>query len=194
MKTILIVLLILSIIAFGIFEVNKMANEYVRPTGHNDPSGSWQNEYKAYDGIVYVQGSNTNYAVTIVPAKSWSNYIELTISAVYCTKVKFYSNYNGTYGINSIDLDVYYNGAWHNVYEGSYLAWVWTEKSLGSTQYVSKMRMRFFNNSGVSSAATVSEAMFYETVGVPKMTTNAATGVSGGRRYRCIRWRSYSKR
>ena len=150
-----------------------MANEYVSPTGFNDPDGSWSNESNAYDGDL------TTRAVCSVPAVSWSNYIELTIDAIYCSKVKFYASYDGTAGINSIDLDVYYDEEWHDVYEGSYLNYVWTEKELGDTYYVTKIRIRFYNTWHTHSASLI-EVMFYETVSIPKVTTVAATDVADG--------------
>lgn len=164
-------------LAFGIFfsgcEVNQMANEYISPTGFNDPNGSWTDESSAYDGDIQTP------AYCSVPANNWSNYLELTISAIYCSKVKFLALYNGTQGINKIDLDIYYDGAWHDVYEGSFLSRVYVEKTF-TTQYVTKMRMRFYNNGSEVITAVLGEAAFYETIGVPEMTTVAATGVSGG--------------
>ncbi len=147
-----------------------MANEYISPTGYRDPSGCWVNEYKAYDGDTDTPSSSE------VPLKSWSGYLELTITAMYCSKLRFLAAYSGTSGINSIDLDVYYDGGWHDIYEGSFLNRVWVEKALGSTRYVTKMRMRFYNNApGGYNVAAVGEAQFYQVVGVPIVSTNAAT-------------------
>lgn len=150
-----------------------MANEYVSPTGHNDPNGSWNNEYMAYDG------SLTTRCSTSVPAHSWSNYLELTIDSIYCSKIKFYASYTGTAGINSIDLDVFKNGVWHDVYQGSFLHLVWVEKTNElDPSYVTKMRVRFYNNASSPHVASLIEAMFYQEAGVPIVTTNAATDVA----------------
>lgn len=153
-----------------------MANEWVSPTGYVDSVGSWSNEQCAYDNDL------TTRCFTICHSYFWSSFLELTINAIYCSKVKFYASYDGTTGINKIDLDVYYDGAWHDVFEGSYLHYVWTEKSLGEgTYYVTKMRMRFYNNSSNFHAVNLMEAMFYQAVGIPKVTTNAATSVGSGK-------------
>ena len=90
-----------------------MANEWVSPTNHVDSSGSWTNETAAYNGII--EDRSQPVAVSFAPTNGWSKYLELTIDAIYCSKVKFYALYNGTDGINSIDLDVYYDGAWHDL-------------------------------------------------------------------------------
>lgn len=148
---------------------------YILPTGYSDPNGIWGSETLAYN-------NNTDYgdaARCTVPAWSWSGYLVLTVDPVYCSKLKFFARYDGTNGINKIDLDVYYSGAWHNVYEGSFLNRVWTEKSLGGSYYVSQLRIRFYNNDSSVKTALLYEAHFYETTGIPKVTTNAATGVSG---------------
>ena len=175
MKKIVIILSVLLLIACGVFlhnEVNKMANEYIYPTGFNDPNGSWNNEYMAFDGDAHT------FTSCGVPAASWTNFIEFTTKAIYCSKVKFIAFYGGTNGINRIDLDIYYDGSWHNVYEGSFLNVAWVEKTF-TVQYVTKMRMRFYNNPSYVFAAAVYEVMFYETIGKPSVTTNAATGVAG---------------
>ncbi|HUV85031.1 MAG TPA: hypothetical protein VMV86_04930, partial [Methanosarcinales archaeon] len=155
-----------------------MANEYISPTGFNDPNGSWVGETNAYDNNLMTKAS------TSIPAKSWSNYIELTIDLIYCSKIKFYAAYNGTGGINSIDIDVWYSypgggGSWHDVYQGSFLSFVWVEKDFGDhpSLTVTKMRMRFYNNSSEMYIATLVEAMFYKIIGVPSVETNAATSV-----------------
>lgn len=151
-----------------------MANEWVLPTGYNDPNGSWTYESSAYDGSVEppVASARTH-------PDGWTHYLELTINTIYCSKVKFYATYHGTRGISKIDLDVYYGGVWNDVFEGSFLNHVWMEKSLGGIYYVTKMRMRFYSSASKSTPAHLAEAMFYEAKSIPKVTTNAATGVSG---------------
>ncbi|MCJ7790530.1 MAG: hypothetical protein MUP69_10235 [Candidatus Atribacteria bacterium] len=156
-----------------------MANEWVSPTGYIDPNGSWVDESKAYDGNL---GKGFS-ATSIVPAKSWSNYLELTIGAIWCSGIKFYASYWGTNGINTIDLDVYYSGSWISVYYGSFLNHVWVEKTnqLDPMQYVTKMRIRFYNNFSDSITAELVEAMFYQVVGIPILITKAATVVGDGK-------------
>jgi len=153
-----------------------MANEWVSPTGYNDPNGSWSDESNAYDG------STLTVALSVVPARNWSNYIELTINSIFCSKIRFYAKYDGTDGINSIDLDVFKNGSWHDVYQGSFLNRVWVEKTNElDPSYVTKMRIRFYNNRSEGAWAALHEVQFYQVVGVPIVTTNAATAVGGGK-------------
>jgi len=150
-----------------------MANEYVLPTGYIDSTGSWGAETLAYN-------NNTDYgdaARCTVPAWSWSNFLILTINPIYCSKLRFFARYEGTAGINKIDLDVYSEGTWYNVFEGSFINRVWVEKELSETRYVSQLRIRFHNNYSDIKTALLYEAQFYEVSGIPKVTTNAATDV-----------------
>ena len=137
---------------------------------------AWVNEPYAYD-------NNTGSAAyCVTPAISWTPWLIRELSeAVYSSVVRFYAQYQGTSGINKIDLNVYYNGAWHNVFEGSYMNQVWIERELGDTYYVSKIAVRFFNNSSDTTTAYIQEMQFVEEAGVPKVTTNAATAVGDGK-------------
>lgn len=152
-----------------------MANEWVSPTGHNDPDDVWQYEQNAYDGDL------NSLASCYVPPYYWTRFLELTIEAVYCSKVRFMAEYKAG-GINKIDLDIYYDDSWHDVYEGSFIGGthtegVWVEKSLEETYYVSKMRIRFYNKKSFAQTARLVEVMFYEVASIPIVTTNAATDV-----------------
>lgn len=136
----------------------------------------WVDEPYAYD-------NNTGtFAYCVTPAISWTPWLIRELpEAIYSSIVKFYAQYQGTSGINKIDLNVYYNGAWHDVFEGSYMNQVWIEKALGDTYFVSKIAVRFFNNSSNVSTAYIQEMQFVESAGVPKVTTNAATAVGDGK-------------
>ena len=152
----------------------------------------WLYEFNFYDVVSEVAGwvdepyaydNNTGSAAyCVTPAISWTPFLIRELpEAIYSSVVKFYAQYQGTSGINTIDIDVYYNGAWHDVFEGSYMNQVWIEKELGDTYYVSKIAVRFFNNSSDTTTAYIQEMQFVEEAGVPKVTTNAATAVGDGK-------------
>lgn len=129
------------------------------PTGFNDPSTHWYDEKNAYDNLT------DTYAMNSVGTQSWGNYLELTISAISCSKVRFWAYYGGDDDINQISLDVYYSGDWHNIYEGAYTHLEYVEKEIGSTQIVTAMRMKFYNSTMfVPIYAKLYEADFYEVV------------------------------
>jgi len=158
-----------------------MANEYISPTGFYDYGGSWADEICAYDGNVNIS------AYSSTPPNSWSNYLILyldvnnTITPKYISKIRFYAKYTGTGGINKVDIDLYYYdsvtgyGAWHDLFEGSFINHVWVEKTF-DVQQVAMMRFRFYNSNSVSNVTSnLGEAQFYETIGKPTVVTSAAT-------------------
>lgn len=125
---------------------------WVSPTGHNDPDSAWDNETNAYD-----EDTGTA-AKTNVDPQSWSSYLELTHVAIDCDKVRFDAYYSSGF-INQISLDVYYEGAWHNIYEGSFAYHTWVEKTIpAGTKSVTAARAKFYNTYTLG----VRPASFYE--------------------------------
>lgn len=110
------------------------------PTGYNDPDNRWNNETNMYDDDI------TTYAYIYLPINSWSSFIEATIEPLNCDKIRYYAGGNNP-TVDQIDVDVYYSGAWHDVYSGTFTHQVWEEKSLGGTYAVTKMRISLYNNS-----------------------------------------------
>ena len=127
-----------------------MPDDWQSPTGHNDPETQWTNPTNAYDND---EGTS---AVDNIAATSWGDWLELTIAALNCNKVRFYATYSGL-GIDEIDLEVYYSGAWHGVYQGSYASNEWVEKALGGIYSVTQARVKFHN-----AAAWAVDTYFFE--------------------------------
>jgi len=119
-------------------EVNTSGSEqWISPTGYEDPQGAWQYETNSYD-------DNTNtYASIAVPANSWSGYIELTHSAINCDNIRYWV-YRQDYYVDMLEVDIY-DGAWVNVYSGSGTWQQWANVSFSETS-VTGMRFRFHNN------------------------------------------------
>jgi len=107
------------------------------PTSFTDSDNKWNNEAQSYDGNIGT-GANSPNSV----ARTWGSYIELNITSISCDKIRFNALYNAN--INSISVDVYYSNAWHNIFEGVYTHQTWEEKTIGSTQNVTKTRIRFY--------------------------------------------------
>ena len=125
-----------------------ITGEWVSPTGHLDPdhgSRGWWVEERAYDEDTALS-ANFN-----VDNLKWSNFIQITREATLCNKVRFWgSNLVGK--VNKVDIDAYYDGDWHHVYEGSdYENQNWTEKELPEgIKTVTEFRFRFYNSSPTS--------------------------------------------
>ncbi|GAJ09249.1 unnamed protein product, partial [marine sediment metagenome] len=110
---------------------------WVSPTFFNDPDTQWSDEPNAYDEDTGSQ------ALTAPPGDSWSSFLELTHAAINCDKVRFHAPYDASQ--NSIKLEVFYDGSWHEVYEGVYANNEWVEKDLGGTFPVTAARVSFYN-------------------------------------------------
>lgn len=114
---------------------------WISPTGYNDPSSDWSNETNAYDDDTGTKATSTG--------SGWSGFLEFEISGGFlCNKVRFYAEVQ--YTPRDIDIDAYYDDGsgwgvdWHNVYQGSFTALAWVEKSF-PLQTVTKARIRFNN-------------------------------------------------
>jgi len=98
--------------------------DYVSPDGFVDGAAAWSTEANAYDDNL---GTFTTTTVA-VPSTTWSDWLELTHASVDCTAVRFYLDNNTWF--NPVEVDAYYGGAWHNVYDGAFDNSVWIEASL----------------------------------------------------------------
>lgn len=116
--------------------------QWVSPTGFNDPEGKWSNELYAYDG------NRDTRTKSLVLGGGWSSYLELTHAAINCNKVRFFvgKSFN-----DFISIDVYYENAWHNIYEGSFDYSTWEEKAIPEgIKSVTKARVRFYEDQSVT--------------------------------------------
>jgi len=146
---------------------------WTSPTGYEDADSKWGLETYAYDDAFGVVGAEPD-----IPASSWGSFLNLTITATNCSKLRFYTS--NSYGfVDLVDLDVYYSSAWHDVYNGTFTDGMWIDKSLGGTYSVTKARIKFHNTATYPSSIDLLEFDFgcNETA----TTINAtATGISGG--------------
>jgi hypothetical protein len=147
---------------------------WVSPTGYNDPNSKWSNEPDAYDGDIGTCALSSSES-------NWGSFIELTHDAIDCDKVRHYSAYHATYR-DQIDIDVYYEGAWHDVYEGNFPTQTWDEKTIpGGTKSVTAARVRYHHQS--PSWAAIYEFEFNEVAGGQThygSATLAGTGALAG--------------
>jgi len=107
---------------------------WVSPTAHNDPESSWGDEANSYDD------DTGTYAVS-----NSSDFLEFTIPEDTYDKIRVWARWPA-YG--DLDIDIYYGGAWHDVYQGSFNDDDWTEKSF-SVQTLTKYRVRLIRGSGI---------------------------------------------
>jgi len=147
--------------------------DWISPTGYNDPDVGWTSEWKIYDGSIIGLAYGTPY---LVDPGAWSSYVELTHDELLCSKVRVYmQNANDTNPY--IEIGVWYDSTWNSIFTGTITKSVWVEKSIGSTENVDKMRVRWYNDTGEIMVVRFREADFYGTVIVP--TAGAMTENTG---------------
>lgn len=115
---------------------NPISHErWVIPASHNDPSNAWTGETTAYDGSLILGSAYTTTTNAVLELISGS--------PIYTSKLRIYGSAtnSGTPFNPHIVLDVYYSGAWHNVYTGVLQSGTWVEKTLTSPQTIEKARI-----------------------------------------------------
>jgi prepilin-type N-terminal cleavage/methylation domain-containing protein len=110
---------------------------WVLPIDDDDPSGTWTNTTSAYDNNTSTYARNYHD----IGETQWSEYFYLLHSPMKADKVQFYAR--GGNEVSSVDIDVYKDGAWEDVFEGSFTDKDWIEKTF-SEGIVEQVRIRFY--------------------------------------------------
>lgn len=149
-----------------------LSGTWASPTGFVDPEADWVNEADAYDDNTGSQASDEN-----VVTGTWTEELWLTIdsTAAYGARYYLYSFQAG----DKVDLDAYYDTAWHDVYEGTYASDTWETKvfSDGEVHDITQVRIRMYN------AHAATKTLLCREVDLATETEDAAvtaTGVSSG--------------
>lgn len=136
------------------------------PTGNDDPEGAWSNEANAYDDNL------GTYATDAAVAQgAWSEYIEFTTDYDISNARVYYASIHFT----QTDMDVYYDGAWHDYFEGATSQGAYEELDGGLILGITKARVRFYNG-GAAGAQDIPLAEF----DFSKVITATVTDVSSG--------------
>ncbi len=113
----------------------------ISPTGFVDPDAAWANEADAYDGNVATGADLT----TAAPANSWSSFIEFTIAARLAGGISYDAEADAVW--TQIDVDVYSNGTWYDVFEGAHANLVFENRNFAyGYRVISAARVRFYND------------------------------------------------
>ena len=125
------------------------------PTGFADGGGVWTSEALAYD-------ENTGtYAYASALKSAWTDYLELTHDVLDCDKVQVWVGVLIA-NISAIEVDVYYGGAWHNIYSGVITTGQFVEYPIGSIQSITALKIRFYSTKASADGCQVMEADFWE--------------------------------
>ncbi len=141
---------------------------WVSPTSFVDGSGNWADEPEAYDEVT------THYAYQLNLTNQWSDFLELTVPALWCDSIRIWTLKSAER--TTIDID-YYSGGWVHLYNGTdFNDDNWTVKPIGSTVPVTAMRFSQYINA-VAIPALLYEVDFQETAWGASVT---AMGVASG--------------
>jgi len=131
---------------------------WITPTG--EVLNGWSGAGLAWDDD---NGTNSSYDAA---RESWTPYLELTHIGIDCDKVQVWVSVEKD-SMAEIEVDVYYSGAYHNIYKGVPTLGAFAEYTIGSTQLVTAMRIRCLNSRTTQSRLQyVHEADFNEAGGV----------------------------
>lgn len=132
-KLLLIIILLFTITVMGFCK-------WYLPISHYDPDNQWADEVLIYDGLDNTAGSSI-----IGDAKTWSSFILLDVySEIHCERIKYLAYQLGPTGIELIDIDLYYDSQWNDLYEGVFDSQVWTTIDVIPFQYLYSTRIRFY--------------------------------------------------
>uniref|UniRef100_A0A6M3LLA6 Uncharacterized protein n=1 Tax=viral metagenome TaxID=1070528 RepID=A0A6M3LLA6_9ZZZZ len=128
---------------------------WTSPTGVTDAAADWINDAQAYDG-------NTGTAAqtsVLVAVNTWSEYLVLTIASTNVKAVRVWGvvdlSENPT--TDEMDVDVYYGGAWVDVYSGTFQLAQYNIFGLGGTRAVTSVRVRLKNTGTTTNTCSVYE-------------------------------------
>ncbi len=148
------------------------ASSNTTPTGTNDPAVAWTDDANAIDNTV-----GTSASVTAgIPATSWSDYFEVTFTADSIVGGIYYANCAAV--DQQIDVD-YWDGAWHDIYQGVFTDSTWESKTFTppTTTSVTKLRLRIYNGDGGDKSAGIQEFHYLKNVAAASVVS---TGVTSG--------------
>lgn len=122
------------------------------PTGHIGVS--WIDEGSSYDDDL------VSYADYEVEPYTWTGWLIPTIDPIICDKVRFYASLIPS-GTSQIRVEVWYDEAYHLVYEGTYTHNAWVEKAIPEgARLVSRVRLKIYNDNAATKYGAVYEVDF----------------------------------
>ena len=143
------------------FRRSSNATGWVSPTGHNDASGNWEYPLNAYDDEL---GSYARHYHDVQdPDGQWSSYLYLTHASMTADGIRFYARDDDE--IDSVDVDVYRDGVWTDVYEGAFNNLQWEEHSFAEgTVTEARIRFHVYRNKGIVNGAPAFEPVLERTL------------------------------
>lgn len=128
------------------YALDALRQEYISPDV-TDAAGGWANPGQAWDG-------NTGTAANVAPgAAAWTGNLDLGYVAgvvTPCSGIRAWVDIgNHEPLVDLVDIDCYYDGAWHGLYNGVFTGGLWEYFYFADGAHrVEAVRIRMWNNAG----------------------------------------------
>lgn len=119
----------------------------------------------------WANGSNTmdddedTYATESVPAESWSDDLEYSYGHLgddwYSNAFKFFVHSSTPASITVVKVEMYYDGAWNEVYNDSVVTDEWVQVALEDTHVLGQYRITFYNSATEAKTVAFSDFRAY---------------------------------
>lgn len=143
---------------------------WTSPNSVSDPESAWGDDTNTYDNDT----GTWAYTTAAVGVGAYSDYLVFSpASAVDANAIRYYVA--GEDAGEKIDIDAYYDSAWHDVSEDTFTSSTWQKVDFAdlTEESVSQFRIRFYN------VTTQTIFSIYE-VDIGQYLSVTATGVSSG--------------
>jgi len=120
---------------------------WISPTSIYTPYEEWQDTPFLWDNNL------STYAICNVEPIEHSIVLDCLITpAIICPKIRFFCDLSQSGYFSTALVNVFYEGAWHNLGYFSITLGVWIEiNTLATTRAVSKARVQFYNDDALDS-------------------------------------------
>ena len=156
------VFLVLTLFLFLLLPFPSVfADDWVSPTGFEDPDSKWSNEVNAYD-----EDTATYTAHATISANTWGSYLVLTIDEITSDVLRMWNTYSGFFSPSFSQVDIY-NGSWYNIYDSIFIVGAQFFNYTYSETKLTAMRVRYKSSLYFASTPYVNEVDFWETEETP---------------------------
>ena len=153
----------------AIYEYDDSAT-WQSPTGAT--GAEWTDHAKVYDE------STATGAYDNIPISDWSGYLTMTATSVATDRVRTYCRNNAD--ITQIDVDVFYNDGWHDIYSGAKTQGNWQTHPIGTFETVSQARIRLYNNDGGEGNTGYFDEFDFNQASSVILVSTSVTGITSG--------------
>lgn len=102
-----------------------------------DANGTWSNEANGHDW------SEGTYVTYTFGSSGWSDFLQFNGTNMVSSRLQYYIGSSTDSSVTQIDVDVYKDSAWADVYQGTFTEGIWEEKAF-TVGVATRQRVRFY--------------------------------------------------